>query len=110
MKGQTILLAGITMYLLTGCGGGEFPDFTDELNTMREELTSEEREVFAGRPVVFYNVENLFDTENDPHTDDDDFTPFGYKSWDDDRYEDKLERIEDVMTSFDEMPILVGLA
>lgn len=65
---------------------------------------------FSGRPVVFYNVENLFDTKNDPRTNDEDFTPYGYKEWDEDRYETKLENIEEVMTMFKKMPILIGLA
>ena len=29
----------------------------------------------------FYNLENIFDTENDPRTLDDDFTPEGPKKW-----------------------------
>ena len=36
--------------------------------------------------VVFYNVENLFDTENDPNTEDDEFTPEGNKKWDSEKY------------------------
>ncbi len=30
--------------------------------------------------VAFYNTENLFDTENDPNTEDDEFTPEGAKN------------------------------
>jgi len=30
--------------------------------------------------IAFYNLENLFDTINDPHTLDDDFTPKGKKN------------------------------
>ena len=38
---------------------------------------------FAQKPikVVFYNVENLFDTINDPEIRDDEFTPMGAKKW-----------------------------
>lgn len=46
---------------------------------------------------VFYNVENLFDTENDPKTRDDDFTPSGRLSWDDSRYFEKLDDISEVV-------------
>ena len=31
--------------------------------------------------IAFYNVENLFDTSDDPNTLDDDFTPNGKKKW-----------------------------
>lgn len=72
--------------------------------------TMEQNSNFEGRSVVFYNVENLFDTENDPHTDDDDFTPFGYKSWDEERYEEKLDRIAEAIEMVPEKPALIGLA
>lgn len=64
----------------------------------------------AGRPVVFYNVENLFDTENDPHVDDDEFTPYGYKKWDEERYETKIEHIESAIEMIGATPVLIGLA
>jgi hypothetical protein len=31
--------------------------------------------------ILWWNVENLFDTRNDPHTDDDEFTPQGRLQW-----------------------------
>ena len=31
--------------------------------------------------LVFYNVENLFDTEDDPLTNDEEFTPDGGRHW-----------------------------
>ena len=31
--------------------------------------------------VAFYNVENLFDTVNNPFTADDDFTPLSKRNW-----------------------------
>lgn len=36
--------------------------------------------------IAFYNLENLFDTKNDPNTLDDDFTPNGKKNWSYKRY------------------------
>lgn len=64
---------------------------------------------FAGRPVVFYNVENLFDTKNDPLTDDDEFTPHGFKGWNEERYETKLEQIEAAIGLIGKPPVLIGL-
>ncbi len=42
---------------------------------------------------AFYNLENLFDTEDDPLTQDDDFTPSGKNRWTPERMERKLENI-----------------
>lgn len=65
---------------------------------------------YKGYPVVFYNVENLFDTENDPRTQDDDFTPEGYKEWDEVRYLDKLDKLAEAITLADDKnPILIGM-
>ena len=43
---------------------------------------------FAQKPykVVFYNLENFFDTINDPEVNDDEFTPEGPKKWNSVKY------------------------
>ena len=43
---------------------------------------------FAQKPykVVFYNLENFFDTINDPEVLDDEFTPDGPKKWNTAKY------------------------
>lgn len=43
--------------------------------------------------VMSYNVENLFDTLDNPHTLDDDFTPQGIMQWDSLRYNRKLHQL-----------------
>lgn len=49
-------------------------------------------------PVVFYNVENLFDTIDDPNNDgDDEYTPDGEMEWTEERYHKKLSQIVDVL-------------
>lgn len=45
----------------------------------------------------FYNVENLFDTINDPYTFDEDFTPKGMYHYTWDIYQDKLHKLEEVL-------------
>lgn len=62
--------------------------------------------------IAFYNVENLFDTKDDPHTNDNDFTPKGRKAWNDDRYYKKLDNISRVINVINRKnwPIIVGLA
>lgn len=57
----------------------------------------------------FYNVENLFDLEDDPLTNDDDFTPEGRQHWTHERYQTKLDRIAEVLSGMN-LPDLVGLA
>lgn len=60
---------------------------------------------------VFYNVENLFDTANDPKTRDDDFTECGSYEWDERKYFEKLDNIAEVLTLMNEshLPDLLGL-
>ena len=47
--------------------------------------------------VGFYNLENLFDTQDDPQTSDDDLTPASYKQWDEARYRTKLSNLASVI-------------
>ena len=47
--------------------------------------------------VAFYNLENLFDTENDPVTFDDDRTPEGKDRWTLAIYQDKLGKMAEVI-------------
>lgn len=64
--------------------------------------------------IAFYNVENLFDTQNDPATEDEQFLPKSEKKWTPKRYRTKLENIYKVLDSLDNqtytLPALVGLA
>lgn len=58
-----------------------------------------------------YNVENLFDTDDDAATDDDSFLPEGDHRWTKSRYHRKLQQIARVISSVGGMdyPALVGL-
>ena len=60
--------------------------------------------------VAFYNVENLFDTIDDPLTMDEDFTPLGKLQWNEPRYTEKLSRISEVIDLLPgELPVFIGL-
>jgi len=61
--------------------------------------------------VMWYNVENLFDTEDDPEKDDDEFLPSGNRRWTPKRYKHKLQQLAKVITAAGEWqtPALVGL-
>jgi predicted extracellular nuclease len=62
--------------------------------------------------VVFYNVENLFDTENQQGKNDGDFTPEGQKQWDDTRYRKKLEDLARAIAEINraDLPEIIGLS
>ena len=61
--------------------------------------------------LMFYNVENFFDTINDPTTNDDAFTPEGSMRWTQSRYIEKRNNIYRVIAHVGEWdpPALVGL-
>lgn len=49
--------------------------------------------------VMSYNVENLFDTENDPRIGDDEFTPGGKANWTEEKLQAKLQHLAHVITA-----------
>ncbi|WP_245872007.1 endonuclease/exonuclease/phosphatase family protein [Dysgonomonas massiliensis] len=61
--------------------------------------------------IVFYNVENLFDTKDNPETDDDDWLPKGNQRWSNYRYWQKLKGLSAAIDSIGENypPALIGL-
>ena len=79
---------------------------TDQPENQTELLSMEKH------PIVFYNVENLFDIYDDPNnTGDDDFTPYGSMEWDEERYRNKLHHIAEAVTmSGNELPLIIGLS
>lgn len=65
--------------------------------------------------IAFYNLENLFDTVDDHHTLDDDFTPKGFKTWKDSKYRSKLKKLGKAISKIGEEeelspPALIGVA
>lgn len=71
---------------------------------------------FANKPykVVFYNLENLFDTINDPEVKDDEFTPDGSKKWSTAKYFKKIKNVERVFYDIAAMdkiyPVVIGVS
>lgn len=61
--------------------------------------------------VAQYNVENLFDTIDDPHKNDNEFLPQGKKEWNTKRYWDKQKKIAQIISNIDtkHLPDLVSL-
>ncbi len=65
--------------------------------------------------IGFYNLENLFDTTNNPNILDDDFTPEGIRKWNEYKYEKKLEKLSQVISKISKSetggsPSLLGVA
>lgn len=62
--------------------------------------------------VVFYNVENLFDTIDDKHKNDNEFLPGSDKEWTGERYRHKLDNLANVLVAIDsfELPAVIGFA
>lgn len=64
--------------------------------------------------VVFYNLENFFDTVDDPDIKDDEFTPEGAKKWTIEKYNKKLSNVErvffDIAAIDKNYPIVIGVS
>ncbi len=76
---------------------------------------AQSEKIYTIQTIAFYNVENLFDTENDPITFDDDRTPTGKDRWTDAIYTDKVKKIASVIAKIGEdvaknAPAIIGLA
>ncbi len=61
--------------------------------------------------IAFYNVENLFDTIDDPAINDEEFLPTAEKQWNTERYNKKLHDIARVLGSInkEELPEIIGV-
>lgn len=62
--------------------------------------------------IMFYNVENLFDIEDDPAIDDAEYLPTAEKKWTKERYQKKLDNIASVIVALGEgaLPDVIGFA
>ncbi len=62
--------------------------------------------------ILFYNVENLYDTVDDPLKNDAEFLPDAKVSWNSERYFRKLANLSRVITSVDSInfPAIIGIA
>lgn len=61
--------------------------------------------------IVFYNVENLFDTIDNPKINDNDFLPNGKLQWNTPKYNTKIQHLSEVIASIgnNELPEIVAL-
>ncbi len=73
---------------------------------------SEPVKIPKGEILMFYNVENLFDTINDPLKNDEDFLPKSSYDWNTERYIKKINDLSKVISSIAKpnLPVVIGLA
>ncbi len=92
---------------ILGCGAGA--DGNDRVASDQNDAGTADT---APMTVGFWNVENLFDDDNDPLTDDDEFTPRGKMKWDAERLDAKLDALARGIEAIDEGrgPDAFGLA
>lgn len=62
------------------------------------QICSQEKKKYKVNTIAFYNVENLFDFEDDPITFDDDRTPNGKDHWTEEIYNAKVKNIAKVIS------------
>ena len=64
--------------------------------------------------LMFYNLENLYDTVDDPLTNDDEYTPGGEKRWTQEHYLTKLNNLSDVVgtvaSAYGGFPVVIGVS
>lgn len=93
----TCRLLAVISLLILGCSA--------PLKTAQSEPIVSRREL----TILFYNVENLFDTTDDPDTQDEDFTPTGKNQWTEERLGEKYSRVAEVIKRSGKFPGIVGL-
>ncbi len=98
MRKSTLLLLSV-VFFMTACNitAQQTNKLYDADNTMT---------------VVFYNVENLMDTIDDPNTRDDEFVPTSEKRWTSERYHQKIKNLAWVFANINqnELPEIIGMA
>lgn len=77
-------------------------------------IFSQEKKSYKVNTIAFYNIENLFDFEDDPLTFDDDRTPDGKDHWTEEIYNAKLKNMANVISEIGNdvsgtTPAIIGL-
>ena len=111
MNTKTLLLIGLALIVgyLIGAAGC-FKQTTSPDNSDAENASTFQNKELT---VAFYNVENLFDTKDDPNTDDNEFLPTAAKKWDDEKYNKKLNDLYKVLAAIDAgegVPTIIGVS
>lgn len=98
--------------MLGGCGAEVEQSAAQQVvQTKQKNSNSQSRTA----TIAFYNVENLFDTKDDPKTNDESFTPTGSYRYTDKVYKQKLNNIANAIATMEgkdqpDGPAIIGLA
>lgn len=105
MNRKTICYISLfTFFALLGCkkkpvNGVEEVTTNQPSKVSTETQKPEKKYAFSQITVGFYNVENLFDTKDNPAINDDEFLPQGKNKWTQKRYQKKLEKLAQAIKS-----------
>lgn len=103
-------MVSISFHLRTICGKSFFSFLILSLHILAASPLNAQG---WGAPVMCWNVENYFDTFDDPDTADDEFTPRGDRFWSKKRFQAKKNAIAKTILSvrdeYGDYPFLVGL-
>ncbi len=112
LKQNTIIMYRFTLLLLSvlslfSCSNKTVPT---KHNTTLKALEESVAEVDKYN-VMFYNVENYFDVEDNPNTADEEFLPKGKKNWNEYRMYDKNDKVGKVILTAGawDLPVIIGL-
>jgi hypothetical protein len=105
---KIFILGWLTLFLFS-CGSTQKTTST----TTKQKINTGKK--YLARTIAFYNLENLFDTIDDPKTRDEDFTPNGRDHWTSDKYNHKLHNLAKVIADIGKKetgtsPAVIGVA
>jgi len=88
---------------------------TKQLPTASQTNKNTTKKKVLARTIAFYNLENLFDTIDDPNKWDEDFTPQGRDNWTSTKYHKKLKNLASVIVDIGKKetktsPAIIGVA
>lgn len=102
---HTFIWGTILLFFLSGCA-----------SIPKKETRAKGKQSYSAYAVAFYNVENLFDTEDDPENKgDNEFLPTGPYNWTEKKYQKKLDNLALVLSRLGREhtpvgPAVIGLA
>ena len=98
------------LLVVSSCDDSSSPTLPTIEEESPEPMPTTDSPIAQEGTIAFYNVENLFDTEDDPSNPrDNEFLPNAEKEWTAERYAHKLDNIGKVMEGVN-FPIIMGLA
>ena len=104
MKWYT-LLSCLIIFFFVGC---DAPNNANSTTTTPTTTTATTQEEIGDLRIAFYNVENLFDTKDDPNKPDEEYMPNSEKKWTIERYNTKLDQLGKVIKAMG-TPALLGV-